>query len=218
MHIDHHLQARIIDELWQGERSFSELKLDGIENSLFMYHLRKLIARGIVAKTERGYSLTPDGARWAHKLDHASYRPLSGPRTLVQLFVVEDGRLLISERQGVTAEHMNRYLLPSAFHAFGMSSEHCADDLAKRLGITRERYMTHGETIWTEQQLHVLSDIYVGRYRAEVLPPNEPQYHYRWLGLEEVASMSPSAAGALPMIVRKYLDGTLADRELVAIN
>lgn len=218
MHIDHHLQARILDELWQGERSFSELKPQAIENSLFMYHLRKLIARGIVAKTGQGYSLTPDGARWAHTLDRSLYQPLSGPRPLVQLFVVEDGRLLISERQGVTAEHMNRYLLPGTFHTFGISSEQCADTLSQQLGIAREQHMAHVETIWAAQQLHILSDIYAGKYAAEALPPHEAQYRYRWMDLQEIASMSPSEAGALPMIVRKYLDDTLADRELVAIQ
>lgn len=213
MHIDHHFQARIVDELWLGERTFSELKPSGIENSLFMYHLRRLIARGIVIKTGQGYSLTPDGARWAHKLDHPSYRAPSALRTLVQLFIVRNGQLLISQRQGVTAKYMNRYLLPSALHAFGTSSEECANALARQLGTTRGHFMTQVETIMPSQQLHAISDIYAGEYHRESLPADEAYYHYTWISLEEVAAMSITEAGALPALTRSYLNGTLTPRQ-----
>lgn len=63
-HIDHHLQAKVLSHLVSnGESSFSALKPDDVENSLFMYHVRKLITRGIIAKTDSGYILSPDGAR-----------------------------------------------------------------------------------------------------------------------------------------------------------
>lgn len=43
---------------------FSELQPDGIENKLFDYHLKKVIAAGYVVKTDSGeYALTPKGRR-----------------------------------------------------------------------------------------------------------------------------------------------------------
>jgi len=213
MYIDHHFQSRIIDELWAGSRTFTQLKPEAVENSLFMYHLRKLIARGIVIKLEHGYTLTPEGTRWAHKLD-PTHRTQIGLRTLVQLFVIRDGQLLISERQGVTATHMNRYLLPSALHAFGMSREECIDTLARRLKVVCGELLTQVETIMPSQQLHTISDIYGGTYDEEILPRDETDYHYQWIALDDIAGMSISEAGALPMVTRKYLAETLQPREL----
>lgn len=212
MHIDHHLQARILDELWQGERSFSELKPQAIENSLFMYHLRHLIARGIVEKVDGEYHLTADGTRWAHKRDH-TYRTETGLRALVQLFIVRDGKLLVSERRGATAEHMNRYLLPGTVHRFGVTSETCADTLATELDTNRGALMTQIETIIPSQQLHTISDVYAGTRAHDALPEDEPYYHYHWIDLAIIATMTVAEAGALPMLTRNYLDGTLKPRE-----
>lgn len=211
MHIDHHLQSRIVDALWDGERSFSELKPSDIENSLFMYHLRKLITRGIVAKGTRGYELTPEGTRWAHTLDD-SYRTPHGIRMLVQLFVVRDNQLLVSKRRGVAAVHLNTYLLPGALHAFGTTADECADILASRLEIDRGALLTQVETILPSEQLHVVSDIYAGSRRDDSLPGDD-SYTYHWMALDSVASMDVTEAGALPMIAKKFLNGTLASRE-----
>lgn len=216
MHIDHHLQAQIVDQLWSGTHSFSELKPAHIENSLFMYHLRRLIARGIVEKTDAGYRLTPEGTRWAHKRDHLYQREV-GLRMLVQLFVVRDGMLLVSERQGATAEHMNRYLLPSALHKFGMTSEQCVDTLSAKIGAARGELMTQIETILPSENLHTISDIYIGTPVGATLPDDEEYYHYQWIELGAISKMSISEAGALPILTSKYLDRTLKPRELLSI-
>jgi len=63
--LDHHLQRSIVYRLAlsQGAR-FSELKPDIVDNKLFTYHLKKVVAAGYVAKGEDGlYSLTPEGRR-----------------------------------------------------------------------------------------------------------------------------------------------------------
>jgi hypothetical protein len=63
--LDHHLQRSIVYRLaLSHEERFSDLKPDTIENKLFTYHLKKVVAAGLVKKDENGlYSLTPEGRR-----------------------------------------------------------------------------------------------------------------------------------------------------------
>jgi hypothetical protein len=63
--LDHHLQRSIVYRLaLSHEVRFSDLKPDTIENKLFTYHLKKVVAAGLVKKDDDGlYSLTPEGRR-----------------------------------------------------------------------------------------------------------------------------------------------------------
>lgn len=61
--LDHHIQRAIIYRLaLANSLRFSELQPDDIENKLFDYHLKKVIASGLVAKNNGGeYELTAKG-------------------------------------------------------------------------------------------------------------------------------------------------------------
>jgi len=99
---------------------FSELKDEGIENSLFMYHANKLINRGLVQKDEAGFGLTIKGARWANYVDSSlDLTPLT-PRPLIQ-FIIEDGfgNILLAKRKGSLQQHLNDYLLPGNIYRHG---------------------------------------------------------------------------------------------------
>lgn len=63
--IDHHIQRSIIYRLaLVSDLRFSDLKPDTIENKLFTYHLKKVIAAGYAQKNPDGlYSLTSEGRR-----------------------------------------------------------------------------------------------------------------------------------------------------------
>jgi hypothetical protein len=63
--LDHHIQRRIVYTLaFADEMRFGELQPDDLDNKLFDYHLKKVIAEGYVVKNEDGlYSLTPEGRR-----------------------------------------------------------------------------------------------------------------------------------------------------------
>jgi hypothetical protein len=63
--LDHYIQKNIVYTLALATSlRFGELKPDGIENKLFDYHLKKVIALGYVEKTDGGtYALTPLGRR-----------------------------------------------------------------------------------------------------------------------------------------------------------
>lgn len=63
--IDHHIQKSIVYALaLTPSARFGELKPDDVENKLFDYHLKKVLATGLVEKLNSGeYTLTPLGRR-----------------------------------------------------------------------------------------------------------------------------------------------------------
>lgn len=63
--LDHHIQRTIVYQLaFASSMRFGELKPDDIENKLFTYHLKKVIAAGFVEKNNEGlYKLTSEGRR-----------------------------------------------------------------------------------------------------------------------------------------------------------
>jgi hypothetical protein len=63
--LDHHLQRAIVYRLaFSKGLRFSELKPDTLENKLFDYHLKKVVAAGYAMKGDAGlYTLTPEGRR-----------------------------------------------------------------------------------------------------------------------------------------------------------
>lgn len=63
--LDHHIQRQIVYRLaFVDSLRFGELKPDELENKLFTYHLKKVVAAGLVLKQEDGsYALTSEGRR-----------------------------------------------------------------------------------------------------------------------------------------------------------
>lgn len=101
--LDHHLQRGIVYRLaLEDNLRFSELKPADIENKLFTYHLKKVLAAGYVNKSNDGlYHLTAEGRR-------LGIRVLSDPQTLADrahsvLFLVirrkSDGAWLLYQRK-----------------------------------------------------------------------------------------------------------------------
>jgi 8-oxo-dGTP pyrophosphatase MutT (NUDIX family) len=63
--LDHHIQRSIVYTLaFSPSLRFSELQPDDIDSKLFTYHLKKVMAAGLVEKYDDGtYALTPEGRR-----------------------------------------------------------------------------------------------------------------------------------------------------------
>lgn len=68
--IGHHIQRSIVYRLAFSEAlRFAELKPDDLENKLFDYHLKKVIAAKLVDKQADGrYALTPEGRRLGRRI------------------------------------------------------------------------------------------------------------------------------------------------------
>lgn len=115
MNIDHHLQQSIIELLKQSAEPvrYTDLKDPTIENSLFSYHLNKLLTRGMVQKIDDRYSLTVEGARWVND-NGTSIRQTKAPRVAVALVVQnEAGDYLVGQRTGQMQTMINDYITPS---------------------------------------------------------------------------------------------------------
>lgn len=207
-HTDHHLQSRILDVLHRhGVQSFSELKPDEIENSLFMYHMRKVMTRGIVEKTVDGYRLTPAGARWVNQTD-IYQRAVQLPRPMVQLLVVQDGHVIVSQRAEHMAEHMNTYMLPGGLHRFGETSQQSAERIADKFGLTLtgER-LAQIEVIVRDTLSHTLVDIYLASAPGLDYVFDDDLYTVKFMPIEEVQTLLPDEANMLPKILESYLGG-----------
>ncbi len=119
MNIDHHLQQTILQKLADndGPVRYSDLKAGDIENSLFSYHLNKLIDRKMVEKSDDGYSLTIDGARWLK--DNGFMLKQADPARVFVALVVRnsDGSYLVGQRSGQFKAIINDYITPSKLYS-----------------------------------------------------------------------------------------------------
>ncbi|MCA9318231.1 hypothetical protein KDA06_01160 [Candidatus Saccharibacteria bacterium] len=61
--IEHHIQRQILRLLGTHEQArFTDIRPEGLENNAFQYHLRQLVAWGLVSKNTDGtYTLTSKG-------------------------------------------------------------------------------------------------------------------------------------------------------------
>lgn len=88
----HRLQQHILQLLiLNSHLRYADLKPREIEGNLFMYHLKQLIADGLVEKNTNGrYQLTAKGKLYSDRLSLKSLTPRVQPR-IVTLMAVEDG-------------------------------------------------------------------------------------------------------------------------------
>jgi hypothetical protein len=207
---DHHIQDKIIAKLVVGEQRFSDLVPEGMEHSLFMYHMRKLIAQGTVEKDDQTYRLTLKGAQLYNARHHLE-KPLNYPRSLVQFLVVKDGNVLLSRRTNAIAQQLNEYMLPGGIHYFMAPRSTAARSIAKSRGLTIGDFLGSLETIAPERSFHGLIDLYVAGYALEI-PKQQAEHEYVWLPLAEVAAMDFDRAGSAPYVAQRYTDGEITPR------
>lgn len=207
---DHHIQDKIVASLVGGEQRFSDLLPEGIENSLFMYHMRKLTKEGLVEKDDQVYRLTLKGAQ----LYNARYqlkKPLNYPRALVQFVVVKDEQILLSRRTTSLANTLNEYMLPGGAHYFMASSRIAAYSTAKARGLKLGDFIGQLETIARERNFHGLIDLYTATHERDIAKQNA-EHELVWLAIKDVAVMSFDRAGSASYIAQRLLDGDLRPR------
>lgn len=199
---DHHLQDKIVAALVDGKKRFSDLVPEGLENSMFMYHMNKLLKKGIVQKDSDLYSLTQVGA----KRYNARFRlrdPLELPTLLVQYLVINDEKVLMSHRITALSENLNEYMLPGGNHFFLSSSRASAIQNAKLRGLEAGEFLFSIETIAKPMQFHGVIDVYGATLKAGLQMKQE--YEQLWLPIETVLNMSFAQAGSAAFILKAYL-------------
>ena len=196
--IDHHIQAHIVRVLFaSGEAAvpFSSLKPDDVQNSLFMYHLGKLERRGVVARIDGGFVLTPDGVRWINFVSPDKLQPQLAPRVLVRFLVFSPDRtqLVVSRRTTAAADYVGEYLLPGGFQRYGLSFGESAAALAQILLGSSPELTALGicETIdrYGDYVHHVVSPLYEATCDITDFPADD-HYAMQWVSVADVRAGS----------------------------
>jgi ADP-ribose pyrophosphatase YjhB (NUDIX family) len=212
--IDHYIQANAVQKLFAAntELSFSELKPDTVENSLFMYHMRKLENRGVVLRSSKGFGLTPQGVRWVNFIGSSGLRTQMLPRPLITLLITDSTskKVLLAKRLGQAAENLNTYLLPGNFHRYGVSVTEAAKAILHDITGKAIEPTCLG-TAETLMHLpdgfvhHNLCFVYVVAYDGPV-PSASDHYGYEWFLLNDILNGTSHADDpAIMAIAKKYL-------------
>lgn len=99
--ITHHIEKYIIGVLYrQKVARFRDLRKPQTETNLFSYHLKLLIARGIVKKVDGGYSLDQKGLAYVDRVSEANMNVRTQPKIVTMLVVQnEEGDVLVWRRE-----------------------------------------------------------------------------------------------------------------------
>jgi len=207
---DHHIQDKIIAALVAGGRRFSELVPEGMEHSLFVYHMRKLTKQGLIEKDDQTYRLTLKGAQLYNARHHLD-KPLNYPRALIQFLVVRDDQVLLSRRTTGLSNQLNEYMLPGGIHYFLAPSRTAANSIARMRGLQSGNYLGCLETIAAHRNYHGLIDIYEAVHVHDTAKP-QAEHEHIWLPIIEVAAMDFDRAGSAPHIVQRLINNDIQPR------
>lgn len=225
-YVDHFLQREILDRLATADTPirFSDLKEDGVENSLFMYHANKLIDRGLIEKQEGGFQLTAKGARWINFNGSNLLNKEAQPRPLVQGIISANDSVLIASRIGSMKGHLNEFMLPGGLHHFGKSADENIVLFLQKIfteNIPEPALVTVAEAIITHNDgfvHHAISHIYKVVLPEEYIAKNNEKYNYNWVSIDSIKTTSSEFAHSqiVPLILEKQ--STLGQHEVFKLE
>lgn len=217
--VDHHIQLQALRTLFKSKKpiSFSDLKPDDIDNSLFVYHLRKLEARGLIDHDETGYWLTADGARRVNFVSTDTLKPDLNPRLLVAFLAFNEDKtqVLISHRLSAVAEYIGPFALPAGKHRYGLALNEAAEERANILFGRHVELKKLGryETLHTSKDdyvHHVVADLFETTVPMSERLPHEEHYELVWVPVDAI--LSGNNGTVLQGIMRHYFShGTFDD-------
>jgi ADP-ribose pyrophosphatase YjhB (NUDIX family) len=222
--IDHFIQADIVKKLFasNGVMTFSSLKPDDVENSLFMYHMRKLADRGVVARSDEGFSLTILGVRWVNFIGPSTLQPRMLPRVLINYVVVspDKSKVLLSRRKGTSATKLNEYLLPGGLHEYGLDLSTAAKKVLESINIASAipKYLGAIEVLNTLSDGLVYHSVsFIHEVLLDGQSPNESEhFSFEWVAVKDIDS--PTYERPIKDIVDRYLRDAIQPIESITIN
>ena len=165
----HKLESHILSLLTLSSRlRYSQLKPQNVEGNHFMYYLKKLIATGLVTKSDQHYMLTPQGQAHIDKLSLTNFQPRIQPK-IVTLIVCQNsaGDYLLYRRK--RQPFMGKVGFPYGKIHLGESLLAAANrELLEKTGITAQ--LTHRGDAYlaiyngTELISHMLCHIFTGSH------------------------------------------------------
>lgn len=144
----HHIQREILRSLLLvPEARFKDLKPDGLESNIFMYHLKTLIKDGLVEKVENGYALTAKGKQFVDRSNLVSLKIRVQPKTITILAIQNKvGKQLILER--LHQPFINHKGFPSGKIHYGESLQDAAlRELEEKAGFTDTTLVFRGNFV-----------------------------------------------------------------------
>jgi len=225
--IDHHIQAKILQKLFSSDSpvSFSNLKPGDIENSLFMYHVRKLEDRGLIIRSDKGFKLTPDGARWVNFSSPQTLKSKLVPRMPINLIITTKNgdKVVVSRRTSAVSQYLTRFLLPSGFHQYNVPIREAVKTICKwTVGATTEL-----EYIGTYEIIYRFKDGYVHHWVLptfhgvidEIALPAQEHYEPSWVPIKEVIDNKEGVYDEpLPRVLGQFASGDKFNLETMIID
>lgn len=209
--LDHHLQRAIVYRLafTTGAR-FSELKPDDIENKLFTYHLKKVMAAGYVEKDEDGtYHLTAEGRRLGYQA-MKSERFMLDKAYSVLFLVVRDakGRWLLSKRNMHPLMGYTTFPIATPT-AEKLATQTAADDLLAKTGLQAQFRALGGGYfhVYKDDELESYTNftLMICDDASGDLQQNDPNSDYAWFDTFNLADhkLLPD----MPLLLQAYERG-----------
>ncbi|MDB5184783.1 MAG: Hydrolase [Candidatus Saccharibacteria bacterium] len=187
--IEHHIQRSIIDRLMHhAQLRFSELKPDGMESNIFMYHLKQLIKAGLVAKTNDAYHLAYAGLQYVDGLSSDDLRPRKQPKLIaIMALHTATGQWLLAER--LVQPYIGQRMFVSGKQHFGESfAEQAAREIHEKTGVdVALTYRGIANIRIHDGQMaltHVVAHVHQGEV-AQILPAPSDRFRYVWHDFSE---------------------------------
>jgi hypothetical protein len=186
MHImvNHHIQRDILNRLMHSDHMrFSDLKPDGMESNIFMYHMAQLKKLGYVDKGQNGYYLLYKGLQYVDGIRIDTLRPHPQPKIIAILALQNSsGSWLIAERK-LQPYIAQRMFISGEQHFDETFQEQPLRELSeKHLPPITMTYRGLADIqIHTDEGVltHVLAHLHHGIYDGPT-PPDDARFQYVW--------------------------------------
>lgn len=189
----HPFRQHILKELTLANtKKFSDLKPNGIESNLFVYHLKSLVTEGFIRKAGQAYQLTGLGKRYIDKLSLRNFQPRFQPK-IVTVIIGKNSKgdylLCHSSRQ----PFYGKYCFPYGKIHFGETLDEAAHrELKEKTGLSAT-LVHRGDaylTIYEKEELvaHMLCHVFWGtNFKGNLTPhSSEPSaYSASWKSLND---------------------------------
>ena len=189
----HHIQREILRSLLLvPDARFKDLKPDGLESNIFMYHLKTLIKDGLVEKVQNGYALTYKGKQFVDRSNLVSLKIRVQPKTITILAIQNKaGKQLILER--LHQPFINHKGFPSGKIHYGESLQDAAlRELEEKAGFTDTTLVFRGNFVmryFNDKEVvnHIIGYVFSGTVdTVEPLLFERPYFKCYWGDKDEL--------------------------------
>lgn len=153
---------------------YSQLKPEGVEGNLFMYHLRVVTRDGYVQKVAGGYQLTASGKQFVDRISMEKFQPRIQPK-IVTLLIVKNlqGQLLLWRRNKQPFIHKVGFITGKIHLGEGIDQA-ANRELQEKAGLTAQLHHAGDGylTVYEDRELisQVLFHCFVGETSTSDIP------------------------------------------------